>query len=347
VYNSVCMAPNIYEVAHAAGVSVTTVSHALSGRGRVAPATRERVLRIAEQVGYAANPHAQRLVSGRSRTLAIQIAGFGVAGSTEFLPDAAFFLDLLNAASARAAERGYELILASYDLDPRRAQSLAIDGAVVVDPSGDEVLLRELPDRGIPVVTTSRPTIGSMRFPWVDNDQGGMAVRAFEHFVRMGYRRPAVIATARRRSYVADIIDAYVEWSRRRGTEPLVVELPEPPSEAAAGRAARRLLALAEPPDAFYATYDRLALGVLRETRRMGLDAPRDLGIASAVDGEVLRWVEPSITAADIKPGLLGAGAISNLVDIVEGRPVSASVIVPSRLVVRGSTRRGRDAGGV
>jgi DNA-binding LacI/PurR family transcriptional regulator len=339
------MAPNIYEVARAAGVSVTTVSHALSGRGRVAPATRERVLRIAQEVGYAANPHAQRLVSGRSRTLAIQIAGFGVAGSTEFLPDASFFLDLLNAASARAAEREYELVIAAYDLDPQRAQSLAIDGAVVVDPSGDEVLLREMPDRGIPVVTTSRPTSGAMRFPWVDNDQGGMAVRALDHFVRMGYRRPAVIATARRRSYVADIIDGYAEWSRRRGTEPIVVELSEPPSEAAAGRAARRLLSRPDPPDAFYATYDRLALGVLREMRRIGLAVPRDIGIASAVDGDVLRWVEPSITAADIKPALLGSHAISMLVDLVEGTPVSASVLVPSRLVVRQSTRRRREAG--
>jgi DNA-binding LacI/PurR family transcriptional regulator len=339
------MGPNIHDVARAAGVSVTTVSHALSGRGRVAPATRERVLRIAEDVGYAANPHAQRLVSGRSRTLAIQIAGFSPAGSTHFLPDAPFFLDVLNGASARAAERDYELVLASYDLDLRRAQSLAIDGAVVVDPSGDELLLRLLPERGLPVVTTSRPTSGTMRFPWVDNDHGDMTIRALDHLVRMGYSRPVVIATSRRRSYVADILDAYTDWSARHGMAATAVELAEPPSEVAAGRAAERLLTRPDPPDAFYATYDRLALGILRQLRRMGLDVPRDIGLASAVDGDTLRWVEPSITAAFLHPRLLGAEAISTLIDLAEGTPVAASGFVPSRLVVRQSTRRRRDAG--
>lgn len=336
------MAPNIRDVARAAGVSVTTVSHALSGRGRVAPATRERVLRIAEDVGYAANPHAQRLVSGRSRTLAIQIAGFSPEGSTHFLPDAPFFLDVLNGASARAAEHDYELLLASYDLDLRRAQSLAIDGAVIVDPSGDELLLRLLPERGLPVVTTSRPTTGGIRFPWVDNDHGDMTLRALDHLERMGYARPAVIATVRRRSYVADILDAYTEWAGRRGITPMAVELAEPPSEVAAGRAVERLLSRPDAPDAIYATYDRLALGVLRQVRRRGLDVPADIGLASAVDGEILRWVEPSITAAFLHPRLLGAEAVSTLVGLVEGTPVAASGMVPSRLMVRRSTRRGR-----
>ncbi len=236
-------------------------------------------------------------------------------------------------------------MIAAYDLDPQRAQSLAIDGAVVVDPSGDEVLLREMPDRGIPVVTTSRPTSGAMRFPWVDNDQGGMAIRALDHFVRMGYRRPAVIATARRRSYVADIIDGYANWSRRHGAHRRRALRAAERGRCRSG-AARRLLSRADPPDAFYATYDRLALGVLREMRRIGLAIPRDVGIPRAPStARCSRWVEPSITAADIKPALLGSHAISMLVDLVEGTPIPASVLVPSRLVVRQSTRRRHEAG--
>jgi DNA-binding LacI/PurR family transcriptional regulator len=334
--------PNIRDVAQASGVSVATVSHALSGRGRVAPATRERVARIAERVGYTANPHAQRLVSGRSRTLAIQIAGFSGAGSRRLLPDAAFFLDVLNGASAAAATREYDLVLAPYDLDPRRTRSMAIDGAVVVDPSGDELFLRALPERGVPVVTTSRPTSDVVRFPWVDNDHAGMAVRALEHFAKMGYSRPAVIATSRRRSYVADILDAYAEWSARRGTPAIAVELAEPPEERAAGRAARRLLTRANPPDAIYATYDRLALGVLREAQRLGFDVPGDLGIASAVDGDSLRWVTPNVTAAFLNPQRLGREAVLALIDLAQGEPVAPGVMVPARLVVRASTRRAR-----
>jgi DNA-binding LacI/PurR family transcriptional regulator len=330
----------IHDVAQAAGVSVTTVSHALSGRGRVASATRERVRDTAEQLGYTANPHAQRLVLGRSRTLAIQIAGFTGEGSTQFLPDAAFYLDVLNGASSGATERDYDLVLLPYDLHPRRTQSLAIDGAVVVDPSGEELLLRLLPERGLPVVTVSRPTQGDLSFPWVDNDHRGMAVRVLDHLIDNGYSRPAMITTTRRRSYVADALDAYAEWSRRRGTEPIVVELPEPPDEHAAEEAARDLLTRSVPPDAVYATYERLALGVLRQARQFGLDVPEDLGVVSAVDGEMLLWVEPDVTAAFLNPRVIGHKAISALIDLTEDIPVAPGTVVSSRLVVRRSTQR-------
>ena len=102
------------------------------------------------------------------------------------------------------------------------------------------------------------------------------------------------------------------------------------------------LLPCPDAPDTTYATYTRLALGVLRQVRRRGLDVPADIGLASAVDGEILRWVEPSITAAFLHPRLLGAEAVSTLVGLVEGTPVAASGMVPSRLMVRRSTRRGR-----
>jgi DNA-binding LacI/PurR family transcriptional regulator len=331
----------IRDVAQASGVSVTTVSHALSGRGRVASATRQRVRDIAEQLGYTANPHAQRLVLGRSRTLAIQIAGFTSEGSTQFLPDAAFYLDVLNGASSGATERDYELILLPYDLHDRRTQSLAIDGAVVVDPSGEELLLRLLPERGLPVVTVSRPTQGGLSFPWIDNDHREMAVQVLDHLIDSGYSRPAMITTTRGRSYVADALDAYADWAGRRGVEPIVVELPEPPSEDAAEDAARHLLTRSVPPDAIYATYDRLALGVLRQARQFGLDVPQDLGIVSAVDGEMLRWVEPNITAAFLNPRVIGHKAISALIDLAEETPVAPGTFVSSRLVVRRSTQRG------
>jgi DNA-binding LacI/PurR family transcriptional regulator len=334
------MAPNIRDVAVAAGVSVTTVSHAISGRGRVAPATRERVLRIAEEVGYTANAHAQRLVSGRSRTLAIQISGFTQKGSTQLLPDAAFFLDLLNGAAAAASAREYDLVLAPHDLGARRTHSLAIDGGVIVDPTGDEQLLRTLAERGLPGVTTGRPTRSAVSVPWVDNDHAGLALRALDHFAEMGYAQPAVMATTASRSYVADILTAYDGWARRRGIRPIVVELEEPPTERAAARAAQRLLSRKRVPDAVYATYDRLALGVLRQAQSLGLSVPGDLGIASAVDGDTLQWVEPHITAASLNPRMIGRQAVDVLIDMVEGREVAPGAIVDGRLDVRGSTQR-------
>src|SRR5262249_56914243 len=77
--------PTIHDVAKAAGVSVTTVSHALNGKGRVDPATRARVAQVVGTLGYRANRHAQGLRSGRSGALGLLLPVAGAARSDETL----------------------------------------------------------------------------------------------------------------------------------------------------------------------------------------------------------------------------------------------------------------------
>jgi DNA-binding LacI/PurR family transcriptional regulator len=67
---------------------------------------------------------------------------------------------------------------------------------------------------------------------------------------------------------------------------------------------------------------------------------PQDIGIASAVDGDTLHWVEPHVTAATLNPRLIGSQAIEVLIDLAEGRPVAPGAMVPGRIEVRGSTLR-------
>ncbi|MDQ6817317.1 MAG: LacI family transcriptional regulator [Actinomycetota bacterium] len=334
------MAPTIYDIARQAGVSITTVSHALSGRGRVSPATRERILRLAAEIGYAANPHARSLVSGRSWTIAIQVAGFTTEHSGGMLlPDAAYFMDLLNGAASAAAENDYAIVLAPYDFNPIGGQHLALDGAVIVDPSGEEALAVALAERGLPVVTTGRPTRGKMTYPWVDNDHAGTALRMLGHFAARGYTRPALIATTASRSYVADIVAAYRGWSAEHGLDPRIVELPEPPSERAAARAARRLLSGDDPPDAIFATYDRLAMGVLLAAQRLGIPVPGGLGLASAVDSDLLRRISPSVTSVSLNARGIGRIAVEVLVSMIEAsEPAQSGIVVATRILPRTST---------
>jgi DNA-binding LacI/PurR family transcriptional regulator len=342
--------PNIYDIARTVGVSITTVSHALTGRGRVSPATRERILQAAAEIGYTANPHARSLVSGRSRTIAIQVAGFtSSTSSSSLLPDAAYYMELLNGAAGAAASHDYAIMLATYDFSPSRSQRVGFDGAIIVDPAGGESLATELVERGLPVVTTGRPTRGDMQFPWVDNDHGDTATRMLRHFTERGYRRPALVATSPTRSYVADIIDAYRRWCKVRDYEPRVVELEEPPSESAAGRAARKLLRRPDPADAIFATYDRLAMGVLLQAQRMQRDIPGDLGLASAVDSDLLRRISPAVTGVANNARLIGKLAVEALIrQLVDPEETWTGIVVPNRIIARASTARGRapDTGG-
>lgn len=338
------MTATIRDIADAAGLSVTTVSHALSGRGRVAPATRERVLGIAGNLGYVANVHAQRLVLGRSRMLAVQVVGFSASADSGplLLPDDQYFMDILNGALSAAAEQDYQLLLTPYDSEPERLHPMAIDGAMIVDPMGDEPLAKVLTDRGVPIVTTGHPTRGPETFPSVDNDHACIAVQMLEHLVAMGYERPALVAMTPMRSYVADMVQAYERWSGERGAPSIVVEVPEPPNVDAGAAALDQLLARPERPDAVYAAHDRLALGVLLEAQRRSIAVPRELGVASAVDSDAVQLVEPHITAVKLNARQIGHEAARLLIDLVErGRePAECRTLVPSEVIARASTAR-------
>jgi len=336
------VAANIRDVAEAAGVSVTTVSHVLSGRGRVAEQTRLRVTQVADELSYRPNVHAQQLVTRRSRTLAIQVASF--AGPTEdrtLIPHSDYFLHLLNGAAAAAAEHGCALILTPPHVDASLLTEFAVDGAIVVDPRGDEPLFQGEWQRDRPLVTTGRPMTGGPARCVVDNDHVAAAVQVLDHLEREGYMRPALVLTKTSRSYVADILDAYRTWTGARALEPLVVEIGETPSQSVAAEALGSLLGLALPPDAVYASSEELALGVLHEARRRRIDVPRELGVCSAVDSSALQLTTPQVTGTMLNPSEIGRQAAEALLELAANPDGVPHVLaVPTRLCVRESTRR-------
>src|ERR1700754_3062712 len=144
----------IKEVAAEAGVSVTTVSHALNGRGRLPEETRERVRTVAARLGYKPNATARNLVVGKTGLLGIAVSQQG--GPPSAVTDFAYFAQLMMAASTEAIANGYALVLAPAEsaLDPHAG--IAVDGAIIVDPVSDDPLVGRLQEAGIAIVSTGR-----------------------------------------------------------------------------------------------------------------------------------------------------------------------------------------------
>jgi DNA-binding LacI/PurR family transcriptional regulator len=329
----------IKDVAIAAGVSATTVSHALNGKGRLPPGTRERVHRIAEELGYRPNATARHLAGGKTGVLALAVSPG--AGTPDTLSDFAYFMQLMTAATAAAFERGYALVLAPAQSDGARWLSVDIDGAIVIDPVPDDPQVQALRDREAPVVTTGRVPGEEAASPWVDNDHGAATRSVLDHLARRGARRIALVMPPATISYVLDVRTAYAAWCAARGAEPLIAVAGKNLTEGAGYLAGQELLELPERPDAIYATLDRLALGVLLAAQAKGVRVPVDMLVAGNTDSEAGRWARPSLTALNLHPEQIGHHAVELLVDLVEGRqPANPRILVPTRLIARGSTRR-------
>lgn len=329
----------IREIADAAGVSITTVSHALNGKGRVQPQTRERIREIAERLSYRPNATARNLVEGHTGLLGLAVSQ--PEGAALHVSDFAYFTQLMSAATTAAIEHGYALVLTPPSWGLGRSAGLAVDGAIIIDPIERDPLARELCRSGVPVVTTGRVLEDDALDYWVDNDHAAGARALLEHLRKRGAERVALITSRTVMSYTADVERAFRGWCKDHSVAPQIVHVPDL-TERAGFAAAAHLLAQADPPDAIYATYDRLAHGALLAAQAQGVRVPDDLLlVATATESAVAPSVRPSLTVLNLHPEQIGHHAAELLVDLIEGRePAEHHVIIPTRIVARASTRR-------
>ena len=336
----------IRQIAEAAGVSITTVSHALNGKGRIQPETRERIREIAVRLGYRPNPTARNLVEGRTGLLGLAVSQS--RGAALHVSDFAYFTQLMSAATSAAIERGYALVLTPPGWGMGRDAGLAVDGAIIIDPVEGDPLARELRRGDVPVVTTGRVLDDETLDCWVDNDHAAGARALLEHLSKRGARRVALITSRTVMSYTVDVDRTFRSWCDDHSAPPLTVHVPDL-TERSGFAAATRLLTAADPPDAIYATYDRLAHGTLLAAQAHNLRVPDDLLlVATATESAVTPTTGPSLTVLNLHPSEIGRRAAELLVDLVEDRtPDERQVIVSTRVVARASTRRrgGRPAG--
>lgn len=322
----------IKDIARAAGVSVTTVSDSLSGNGRLPAETRQRVRQLATELGYRPSAAARSLVGSRTGLLLMSVAAPDTPTSSLWSID--FFTNLMISAAGRAATRGFALALSPASVPP----NLSYDGAIVVDPTADNELLRQASDEAVPIVTVGRSIQGH---PWVDNDYPTIVPDILEHLAARGARRPVLLASDPATSYVRDTAEQYSRWCAEHGRRPQIAYVKDGISQAAGHDAAFRLLTGGERPDGVLTTLDQLAVGAVTAVTELGWSVPEDVLIASLGDSAMITHSRVPITAVDLCPDELGRRAVDMLVALIEGAaPPPENQLVPGRLLVRASTTR-------
>lgn len=327
----------IKAVAEAAGVSITTVSHALNGKGRLSAETRRHVREVADRLGYQPSVMARALAGGRTGMLAMLLAG-----AKDFalkVGDFDYFLQLMNGAASGALQRGFSLTMLQADDDLELLDGLPLDGAIVIDPIAADPVVARLSARGVPVVTTGRVVDGPADACWVDNDHVAGTRAVLDHIADAGAHRVALLTAPPLASYAFDAKSAYLAWCAERGQKPMVAQVRGSVSEGAAYTAALELLDADEPPDGIYGTLDRLALGALLAAESRGVDVPHALRIAGCTDSDASRRARPALTALSLNPDQLGREAVDLLLALVEqSEPPERHRIVPATVLPRAST---------
>lgn len=323
------------DVAREAGVSAATVSHALSGKGRLPEATRTRVREVARRMGYSPNPAARRLAGGRSGLIAV---AFSLSGALPVaLTDVDYFSQAIHAATEQALQRDYALVVAPPTPQTAVWSRIPLDGVVVFDPVAGDPVLAELRARGVPLVLSGRDPAGGDDY-CVDNDHIAGTRAVLDHLTDRGARRIAMLAGEPVDAFNADGLAAYRTWCEERGTVPVAQAVPV--GHMAELEWPDRLLAGEDPPDAVYANTEVLGLATLHAARRRNLEIPGDLMLVVAADREPV-GAGLTITTLGLEPARTAAEAIDMLVELIEGRPPAERLrLIPTTLVPRASTLR-------
>lgn len=334
----------IKDVARAAGVSPTTVSHVYSGKRHVASETQERVRSAADRLGYSTNSQALGLVTRRSMTIALSAP----VEPGDFVLNR-FFAAMLSVFSRVAMDEGYSFVFLPAD-DRGAAERLVtlarerrFDGALVLDPAAGGALAAALADIGVPIVTVGR-RLDAPSEPFVDVDHATAIRVALDHLRSRGYAAPALLTTAGNFAHVHDRLAAYERWCSDHGVEPVVMTAEQPTEDA--GWAAMTRGAPEASFDAVLCAQGSLARGVLRALREAGRSAPREVGVVGSTEGESAAATVPPLTTIESRPQAIGEVAIRALLSLMAGRQVDLPQEVEPLLIPRGSTDRPRSTAG-
>ena len=325
------------DVASLAGVALKTVSRVVNAEPGVSPELEAKVRRAIEQLNYQrdANAATLRRLGGKTQTIGLVLEDVSNPFSSE----------LHRAVEDAARERGVLVFAGSCDEDPERERELIgsfrerrVDGIIVV-PAGrshDHTYLYAERRTGTALVFVDRPASHLDADSVISDNEGG-AMQGVQHLLAYGHRRVGFlgdllsIATAEAR------LEGYTKAVQAAGVgvdEDLIrTELRDPD---AAARAVEEMLALRDPPTAFFTGQNLLTIGGVRALREAGRE--RAIGLVGFDDVSLADMLDPAITVVAQNPQAMGRAAADQLFRRLDGDTAAAvHQVIPVTLITRGS----------
>jgi LacI family transcriptional regulator len=330
--------PTIRDVARLAAVSIGTASKALNANGRLRQETRERVQRIAGEIGYRPNDLAQSLLRAKSMTV-------GIISNDSF---GRFTLPIVEALEQQLAEQGIAIFMCNATDDPgRERQHLdqllgkRIDGLVVTARRADKRPPVGPTVHGLPVVYVFSQADDAEALSLVPDDEGGARL-AVAHLAGLGRRRIAHVTGPERFEAVRLRYRGYLGALSVAGLDADPGDyLSGVWSEVWGREAVDRLFGGTGPgPDAIFAGNDQIARGLADALRDRGIGVPADVAIVGFDNWDVMvEAARPPLSSIDMNLKTLGREAGERLIGMMSGERASGVRRLPCTLVVRESSR--------
>jgi DNA-binding LacI/PurR family transcriptional regulator len=328
----------INDIAARAGVSIGAVSFALNGRKGVSAATRERVLNVADELGWAPTSAARSLAEAKSNTF-----GLVLARDPRNLGVESFYMQFLSGLEIELSRRGYSLLLQVVPTPEEELETLTrwrntrrVDGCWLVDVTVDDPRIAlALKPNALPTVVVGDPSVaGGLTAVWTDDDASMR--EAVRHLAALGHRRIGRIAGFGQLIHTRIRNDAFVDETGKFDVEGVLLRTDYTPEAGA--RVTREALTSEHPPTALIYDNDIMAVAGLTVAMELGLRVPADLSIVAWDDSVLCEHTFPKLTALSHDVVGFGSHVARRLFDLIDGAVPASFLDSTPNLQARGST---------
>jgi len=330
---------NINDIASELGVSKTTVSRVISGKGRIGAETRERVLRYIAERDYRPNQIAKSLAVSRTFNIAV------VLPKDADVQDIPFFQGCLQGIAETVEAREYDAVLCittEHDISSlkRIVRNRKVDGIVLTRPLAGDKAIAYLGSSSLPFVVIGSPE--NQDIVHVDSDHREGCRAATEHALSQGFVRHVLLGGNPDHRVNRDRLTGYLDALSRAG-------LPRDGTDAERrilwGMSGQRELEDELPavmrgrPQCLLCMDDVIAARALAWLYRAGYSVPEDVAVVSFHDGAAMESHRPAVSALSIDVQKLASIAGNAILNLIEGKNVERVNSVLSRFIVRDSSR--------
>lgn len=325
----------IDDIARELNISKTTVSRAISGKGRIGTKTREKVLKYINENNYRPNALAKGLA--QSRTFNISF----VMPEDYNLTELSFFQNCMWGISSRASELDYDVIISMVtENDISRLERLVdnqkVDGIILGRTLESDPAVEYLKSTEIPFAAIG--TVEDKSVPQIDNDHLAGCSELTSLLLKEGIRKLALIGGSMRHIVNQNRLKGYRDaFEKNEIAIDNSVIYTDTCSKVKIEEAVRKLIL--KNAECILCMDDAICIHVLNTLEREGVKVPQDIKVASFYNSRMLENHQPAITSLQFDAMELGAASCSLLVDYIEKKEAADQTLLGYKLIINESTK--------
>ena len=330
---------SVRQVAKLGKVSVATVSLVINDHPRISTATKKRIRRIMEDLGYRPNRLAQNLSRKDTQMLAVILPSLNHAFADKY------FGELISGICDRARKLGFKMMLEQatpeFIKDRQHVELFErrfVDGVLCLGNSDRHPFLTDFSAGKFPMIVVNN------YFPQWDLDHAvcdyrGGADQAMNYLLQLGHRKVGIITGSTWVRTARDVVDAYEQKLREVGVEPNPTWREDGLfTEAGGADAARQLMTRHPDLTAILAANDKMAIGAMYWLQQNNHRVPEDVSVVGFDDMQDAAFANPALTTVHLPLYEVGVLACERLVNRIQGREEPVRAVLATHLVVRNST---------